>query len=343
MKDVIVSGIQPTGELHLGNYLGAVRQYLNLQNDKQKKCFFFIADYHSLTENYEPKEKPAQVLGLAKDLLALGLDPKKCTFFVQSHVPKVTELAWIFNTLTPISFLEKMTQYKDKAGRQAENINAGLFNYPVLMAADILLYHGTQVPVGEDQVQHLELARDVARFFNNRFGEYFKAPMPILTETPRVMSLTESVKKMSKSLGPRSYIALRDEPEVIAKKIAGVPTEATGKLPYKTKEEFLANVKDGEREQGFLSVYNLLELLKIFSTEPRAKYYIEHQPIKYGALKQEVAAAISTNFADFRKKRRALDSKDALVQRVLAAGAIKARTVAHKTIKEVKERIGLTF
>lgn len=330
MKDIIVSGIQPTGELHLGNYLGAARQYLDLQNDKSKKCFFFIADYHSLTENYDAKAKPGQILNLAKDLLALGLHPKKCVLFVQSAVPAVTELAWIFNTLTPISFLEKMTQYKDKAARQAQNINAGLFDYPVLMAADVLLYHASAVPVGEDQVQHLELARDIARFFNHRFGDYFSDPKPLLTKVPRLMSLTDPTKKMSKSLGPRSYIALTDSPETIAQKIAGVPTESTGKLPPR---------ENAGRE--FAGAFYLLDLLEIFGGKERVLYYISHQPIRYGLLKKELALAIAAHFEEFRRRRAALNGKDAFVKKLLAVGAKEAKKVAAATMKKVRQRVGL--
>jgi len=330
MKEIIVSGIQPSGELHLGNYLGAVRQYLDLQNDKSRKCFFFIADYHSLTENYEPVAKPGQILGLAKDLLALGLDPKKCVLFVQSAVPAVTELAWIFNTLTPISFLEKMTQYKDKAARQAQNINAGLFDYPVLMAADILLYHASVVPVGEDQVQHLELARDVARFFNNRFGEYFSDPKPLLAKVPRLMSLTDPTKKMSKSLGPKSYIAIGDEPETIAQKIAGVPTEPSGKLPPR---------ENAGRE--FAGAFYLLDLLEIFGGKERVAHYINNQPVKYAELKKELGMAIAAHFEEFRRRRAALEGKDAFVKKILAAGAGEAKKIAAKTMVEVRRKIGL--
>jgi len=337
MKDIIVSGIQPTGELHLGNYLGAVRQYLDLQNDKSKKCFFFIADYHSLTESYEPAAKPAQILNLAKDLLALGLDPKKCALFIQSAVPEVTELAWIFNTLTPISFLEKMTQYKDKSARQAQNINAGLFDYPVLMAADILLYHGTMVPVGEDQVQHLELARDVARFFNNRFGEYFSDPKPLLAKVPRLMSLTDPTKKMSKSLGPKSYIALGDSPEVIAQKIAGVPTESTGRIPPISKSPPFTKGDEG----GFLGAYNLLEFLEIFGGKNRAESYLKNQPVKYSELKKDAAKAIAAHFAEFRKARAALEKEDAKVKKILAAGAKEAKKIAAETMAEVRKMVGL--
>ena len=174
-KPVIVSGIQPTGLLHIGNYLGALKNWVDLQNSGKYDCFFFLADYHSITENYSPAEKKEQIFNLVCDYLASGLDPKKSTIFVQSQIPECTELAWIFNTLTPIGELERMTQFKDKSNKQVKNINAGLLTYPILQAADILIYHGEFVPVGQDQVQHLELAHDTVKWFNNKYAtEYFK-------------------------------------------------------------------------------------------------------------------------------------------------------------------------
>jgi len=242
-KEIILSGIQPTGRLHIGNYLGSLRNFVELQ--KKHEGYFMIADYHSITESYEPKNKLNQIYNLAADFLAAGLDPKKSTIFVQSHVPEHTELAWIFNTLTPIGYLERMTQYKDKASRQKENINLGLFDYPVLQAADILLYHATAVPVGQDQDQHLELTRQIVRFFNNKFGPTFLEPKTLHTETPKVMSLLSPDKKMSKSLGDNHCIDIDDEPDMIAKKLSKAVTD-TG---------------DGSG----LGAKNLLDLVKIFS------------------------------------------------------------------------------
>src|SRR3989344_7752421 len=191
-KPVVVSGIQPSGPLHIGNYLWALKNWVKIQNSGQYDCFFFIADYHSLTESYNPSEKREQIFNLAVDYLSSGLDPKKCTIFVQSQVPACTELAWIFNTLTPISELERMTQFKDKASRQVKNINLGLFDYPVLQAADILLYHGSLVPVGQDQIQHVELTRDIARRFNQKYQkEYFPLSQPLLMPLAKIMSLQE--------------------------------------------------------------------------------------------------------------------------------------------------------
>ncbi|HNW09688.1 MAG TPA: tryptophan--tRNA ligase, partial [bacterium] len=228
-KPIVVSGMQPTGLLHLGNYLGALKNWVDIQNSGQYDCYFFIADYHSITENYNPKEKQEQIFNLLADYLAAGLDPEKSTIFVQSQTPACAELAWIFNTVTPISELERMTQFKDKAKNQALNINMGLFDYPVLQAADILIYHGQFVPVGQDQIQHIELTRDIARWFNKKYQtEYFPEAKPLLTPTPKLMSLLEPEKKMSKSFGDKHWIGIDEQPEAIDRKIAKAVTTPAG-------------------------------------------------------------------------------------------------------------------
>lgn len=193
MKERIVSGIQPTGELHIGNYLGALKDFVKLQDEFE--CYFFIADLHSLTEEFSPSEKRKQILDTLKTFLAVGIDPEKAIIFIQSHIPAHTELAWIFQTLTPLGELERMTQYKDKAARQKHNINAGLFAYPVLQAADILLYHPQYVPVGSDQMQHLEMTNLIARKFNHKFGQTFKEIKPYFNKPSRIMSLTDPEKR----------------------------------------------------------------------------------------------------------------------------------------------------
>lgn len=321
MKKTILSGYQPSGQVHLGNYLGSLANFLALQ--EKYECFFFIADYHSISENYEPKEKQRQILDTTRAFLAAGLSPQKCTMYVQSHIPEVFELAWIFNCLTPISYLERMTQYKDKARQQRENINAGLFNYPVLQAADILLYKGDAVPVGEDQVQHVELTRQIARFFNSRFGQYFEMPEALLTKTSRVMSLNDPAKKMSKSLGEKSYIALTDTPEIIKQKVMSAITATSGGLQS-------AGVK------------NLFLLLKAFS-DPKVFMRFEKEEkegkIKYSDLKLQLAKDIAYYFADFRKKYKEISDDE--VKKILAAGETKARPIAQKTLREVKQKMGL--
>ncbi len=216
---IVFSGIQPTGDIHIGNYLGAIKQWKKLQEDDNFSRLFFIVDYHSLTANpVSAKEKRNQIEQLAVDLLAVGLDPEKSILAIQSHIPEVLELAWIFNCLTPMGELERMTQFKDKSKRQDMVSNAGLFTYPILQAADILLYQAEMVPVGEDQLQHLELARETARRFNRRYGEFFKEPKQRISRVPKLMSLNNPLKKMSKS-DLNSYIGIFDEPDDIRKKI----------------------------------------------------------------------------------------------------------------------------
>ena len=319
-QTTILSGIQPTGRLHLGNYLGSLRNFLELQ--KTSRCFFMVADYHSLTENYNPKEKRDQILDLLKSFLAIGLDPKRSTIFIQSHVPEHFELAWIFNTITPVGYLERMTQYKDKAGRQQQNINIGLFDYPVLQAADILMYHATAVPVGQDQDQHLELTREIARLFNNRFGNTFVEPKTLHTQTPRVMSLLEPDKKMSKSLGDPHCLYLDDDPDTIAKKISRAVTDAG----------------DGTSR----GANNLLELLSYFSqpaTLQRFSADQKNKTLKYAELKKTLADDIARYFAEFRKKKAAIS--DAAAEKIAHAGAKTARAVAQKTMAEVRKKIGV--
>ncbi len=344
-KQVVFSGAQPTGRLHLGNYVGAVRNWVRLQNEGYK-CYFFIADYHSLSGDYDPAEKRRQILDLAADLIALGIDPKKSTLFVQSHVQEHTELGWVFNTVTPVSFLERMTQFKDKAGHQNQNINMGLFDYPVLQAADILMYKAEWVPVGQDQVQHVELTRDIGRFFNNKFGEYFPETKAMLTDVPKLRSITDPLKKMSKSLGDKTYIGLTDSPDVICEKLKRAVTETTGIISM-TEEELEHAMQthpeghDDERLRGLAGVWNLLTLLRIFGSQEEADRVRATQPIRYGDLKKLVATRIADHFADFRKKREALAKNPEKVQRILAAGAKKAQKVAKATMKDVRKKIGV--
>ncbi|MBU1180283.1 tryptophan--tRNA ligase [Patescibacteria group bacterium] len=326
---IIYSGIQPTGTLHIGNYFGALKNFVALQS--KNKCYFSIVDLHSLATTFNPKEKYKQIMSLAMDYLAIGLDPKKCTIFVQSHVPEVTELAWIFNCITPIKELERMTQFKDKALRQKKNVNMGLFDYPVLQAADILLFKGSIVPVGQDQVQHIELTRDIAKSFNAKFGNTFPLPEPLLTETPKIMSLTEPLKKMSKSMGERSYISLADEPAVIKKKIAKAVTEATGKL----------DVKKATTDPGMRGAYNLLELLRLFGNQKQYEKFKKKKKIKYSELKEVVSDEIASHFELFREHRKVLEKNPEKVKKILEDGAKKARADALATMGEVRKRVGI--
>ncbi len=324
-KQIIFSGVQPTGNLHLGNYLGAVKNWVELQNSGKYDCYFFIADYHSLTGGMTPEERHESTYNLAAEIIAAGVDPDKSTLFVQSSVPLVAELTWIFNTVTPIAELERMTQFKDKSTQQAKNINTGLFTYPILQAADILLYHGELVPVGQDQVQHVELTRDVARWFNNRYKKYFPETKPLLTKIPKVMSLLEPNKKMSKSKGENHAINLSDDPETIEKKIKKAVT-ASG---------------SGESAPG---VENLLLLLREFGEEKVYKQFVKAEKngnIRYGDLKKEVSESLANYFADFRKKRSQLLANKKSLQKIMDKGGKKANKVAEKTMKDVRKIIGI--
>lgn len=324
-KPVIFSGIQPTGNLHIGNYLGAVKNWLELQNSGAYDCFFFIADLHSLTGKDTPAERREKTIALAAEILALGIDPQKSTFFVQSHVSEHTELAWIFNCVTPVAELYRMTQFKDKSAAQEKNINAGLLTYPILQAADILLYHGNLVPVGKDQEQHTELTRSIATWFNNKYGDYFPLTKCLLTDIPKVMSLLEPEKKMSKSLGTGHVIELREELADITKKLkrAVTATEGGGSAP---------------------GVQNLLLLLKQFGAPETQTQFVlaeKNGTIRYGDLKQALARAIADYFTDFRARRQELLKHPDQIETLLAVGAGKASVVARHTMETVRKMIGI--
>ena len=324
-KPIILSAIQPTGNLHIGNYLGAVKNWVDLQNSDKYQSYIMIADLHSLTGDMSADDRRVQITKTAIELIAAGIDPEKTTLFVQSHVSAHTELGWVFNTVTPMAELERMTQYKDKSARQAQNINAGLFTYPTLMAADILLYHATHVPVGEDQIQHVELTRDIAKKFNKKYSDYFPETKAILTETPRVKSLLDPTSKMSKSKGMGHVIELADEPAVIEKKLkkAVTATEGGGDSP---------------------GVENLLLLLQNFSNTDDHKKFIAAEKdgsIRYGDLKAAVAAGISEHFASFRERRKKLLANHNEIADILIDGAEKANVVATKTMEDVRKLVGI--
>ncbi len=323
-KPVVLSGIQPTGTLHIGNYFGAVKNYVALQDHYE--CFYSIVDYHAITVEHDPEELRKNTIEMARDLLACGLDPQKCTLFVQSQVPEHTELAWILSAVTSYGDLQRMTQFKEK-GETQEFVSCGLFTYPVLQAADILIYKASKVPVGEDQIQHIELARRIARRFNSRFGELFPEPDALLTEAPRIMSPADPTRKMSKSLGPKHYIALTEPEESIREKIKtavtdiGPRTDATEKSP---------------------GVANLFLLLKL--TAPKEVYEqfeadYAKGTLKYEPLKRAVADYLIKTLEPIRARRAQL--KESEVREVLYEGAKRARAVARKTLEEARERIGV--
>jgi len=328
MKPVLVSGIQPTGKLHIGNYLGALKNFVDLQNSGKYRCYFFIVDLHSITEPFDPKEKRAQILDLAADYLAAGIDPKKSIIFLQSLIPAHSELAWIFDTITPMGELERMTQFKDKSNRQASNINAGLFGYPVLMAADILLYDAAFVPVGDDQLQHLELTRTIARKFNSRFGETFRIPKELLTKTPRVMSLKDPAKKMSKSQ-PEGCLFLDDSPKELAEKIARAVTDSGSEIVY-----------DPGKKPG---IANLLEIYGSLTHMEPTLVAEEFGGKKYSQLKMSLAEVFADYFADFRSRKKALLANPKKLVSVLHAGSASADRIAKKKMADVKKRVGIAL
>ncbi len=322
-KEIIVSGMRATGKLHIGNYLGALRQFLEIQEDKNKNCYFFIADLHALTTPFKPDELKNNELEIVSEYLAAGIDPKKSAFFLQSHVQEHTELAWIFNCITPLPELERMTQFKDKSATHKTNINAGLLTYPTLMAADILLYKANGVPVGEDQVQHVELSRIVARKFNNAFGNTFPEPKTYERKPLRIQSLKNPEKKMSKTADEPLYIS--DNQEEVKRKIKKAVTGS-----------------DGHGSNA--GVDNLMSLLAHFGTIQEVAYFtdgIRDNSIRFSELKEVVTKNISEYFKDFREKKNEFLSKPDVLAEILAEGAKKARRTANETMLEVKEKIGL--
>ncbi|MBI5421298.1 MAG: tryptophan--tRNA ligase [Parcubacteria group bacterium] len=366
---IIVSGIQPSGELHIGNYLGAIKNLIALQNEEQNSLFLFVADYHSLSGDPVTADiKRAQIEQLIIDLVSLGIDPEKTTLFIQSHVPEVTELAWILNTLTPMGELERMTQFKDKSTHQKENINVGLFDYPVLQAADILIYDTSSVPVGEDQLQHLELTRTLARKFNSRYGDMFKEPQALLSPTPRVMSLTDPIHKMSKSHGSNSYIGVFDEPSITEEKVKSAVSADNSlfeKIIYSHSEvsaeeslEIIPSEKgrqNPEIETLIAGVKNLLTLYREFAPEQFKKLLapepvegqtiIDPQSLRYGEIKKNLGETINNHFAPAREARKEItlqqaQGKQQLLDQIIKNG-IAARAIAQKTLQEVKTKIGL--
>jgi len=336
----IFSGIQPSGTLHIGNYLGAIKNWVKLQQDND--CVFCIVDLHAITVAYDAKKMPQRIFELAVDLLACGIDPvkeatpsngvspKKSILFVQSDIKEHAELGWILSTITPLAELERMTQYKDKSGQHKENINAGLLCYPALMAADILLYQTQGVPVGLDQKQHVELTRTIARKFNNTFGETFVIPKPLIYNTgARVMSLTDPTKKMSKSAGPDSYIALIDEPEIIAKKLAKAVTDPARK-----------RITDkGHPEK--CNIFTLHQLF--FPAEQISQIDKDCRHAKMGCIdcKKILAENIAQELAPFRAKRRELLASPQIVKDILANGTGQAQSQAGPMIYKVKQAMGL--
>jgi len=329
MKTVF-SGIQPTGELHLGNYLGAVRNWVALQD--QYRCVFCIVDYHALTQDYDTKEMAKRVTEMVIDLIALGIDPDRSLLFLQSMVPEHTELAWVLTNVTGFGDLERMTQFKDKAETQPENINAGLFQYPVLQAADIMLYKAELVPVGQDQVQHIELARRIARSFNHRFGKVFPECDPLLTNLPKLLGL-DGKKKMSKSLGNHIPLAVFAEGPAADKQLRKLLGRAVTDEKRVTRED-----------PGNPDDCNIGTIHKALSSEADLAWvYQGCTTAGIGCVdcKARLADNMKAHFASYAQRRAELYAAPERVTEILEQGATKARAIAQRTMAEVRKKLGL--
>ncbi|OCG29991.1 tryptophan--tRNA ligase [Gilliamella sp. Choc4-2] len=327
-KPIVFSGAQPSGELTLGNYLGALKNWVALQNEYD--CVYCIVNQHAITVRQDPQKLRKATLDTLALYLACGIDPQKSTIFVQSHIPAHTELGWVLNCYTYFGELSRMTQFKDKSSRHSENINAGLFDYPVLMAADILLYQADLVPVGDDQKQHLELTRDIAIRFNALYGDIFTIPKPFIAKVgARVMSLQEPTKKMSKSDENRNnVIGLLENPKDIEKKIKRAMTDSdeppTVRYDLKTKA----------------GVSNLLDILTGITGKPITELEKEFEGKMYGHLKTEVATQIIDMLTTLQTKYHQYRDDENYLLSIMQEGAQKARSKAEPTLKKVYDAIG---
>jgi tryptophanyl-tRNA synthetase len=321
----VFSGIQPTGAKHLGNYIGAIRQYVATQEEGD--AFFCIVDLHSITTAYEPEELRESTISLAALLFAAGLDPDRCTLFVQSHVTAHAEAAWLLSSVASFGELRRMTQFKEKAEGQ-EFVNSGLFTYPVLMAGDILLYQTDIVPIGDDQRQHLELTRNVAERFNSRFGQTFAVPEAVFPEVgARIMDLQEPEKKMSTTGGTQQgTVFVLDPPDVIRKKLKTAVTDSGTDVRYSPDD------KPG--------ISNLIEVMAVARGEAIADVESRYDGQGYGQFKGDVGEAVIELFAPIRERYEELRSDEAELQRLLAKGADKAREASTPTLEAIYERMG---
>ena len=317
--------MQPTGNLHIGNYLGALKNWVRIQNDYE--CIFCIVDLHAVTLYQDPAAMRAKIAEVAALYLAAGIDPKTCSLMVQSTVPAHAELAWMLTCVTPVGWLERMTQYKMKAGKQ-ESVGDGLLQYPVLMAADILLYQAGIVPVGEDQAQHLELTRDIAQRFNSLYGETFVVPGTSLPAVgARVMGLDDPEQKMSKSAtGTNHAVALLDPPDKIRKTIMRATTDSNPSVDF-------ANAGPG--------VVNLLSIYQAFSGDSNEAMQNRFTGMRYGDLKKQVAEMVVSHLEPFQARYRQIISEPGYLAGILKAGAERVAPIANDTVRLTKERMGL--
>jgi tryptophanyl-tRNA synthetase len=324
MKQRVLSGIQPSGTLHIGNYHGAIKNWVDMLDEFD--CYFCIVDYHAMTIPYEPQKMQKHIFDAACVNMACGLDPKRCVLFVQSQVVQHTELAWIFNCITPIGEAMRMTQFKEKSDQHKQHINLGLLTYPILQAADILLYRARYVPVGEDQVQHIELSRDIARKFNNTFGDYFPEPSARLTQAARIKGL-DGQQKMSKSLN--NHIAITDGPDELWQKLRGAFTDPARKR---------------KSDPGNPDICNIFSLHKIYSP-PQEVLEIDKgcRAANWGCVdcKKKLAERINEQNAPIIERHKNLTADPEGVHKILKEGADKARALAMETMEQVHKLTGL--
>ena len=324
-KKIIFSGIQPSGTLTLGNYIGALRNFKLLEDEYQ--CIYCVVDMHAITVRQDPAALRRRCLELAAIYIASGLDPKKNIIYCQSHVSGHAELAWILNCFTYMGELQRMTQFKDKAAKHADNINAGLFTYPTLMAADILLYQADLVPIGADQKQHLELTRDIAQRFNGVYGDVFTVPDGYFGKVgSRIMSLQEPTRKMSKSDPEDTYIALLDPPDVIRRKIKRAVTDSDAEIRF-----------DPENKPG---VSNLLSIIAALSGQTVEEAANELSGLGYGKLKERVSECVIETLSPLQNEHKRLMADKGYVQSVLDENAQIANRMAMKTLRKVQRKVG---
>lgn len=330
-RQTIFSGIQPSGELSVGNYIGSLRNWVGLQNDYN--CIYCVVNEHAITVRQDPKLLLQRSYDTLAIFLAAGVDPEKSTIFLQSHVPAHCQLSWVLNCYTQVGELTRMTQYKDKSKRYADNVTAGLFDYPVLMAADILLYQANLVPVGDDQKQHIEITRDIATRFNNIYGETFELPEGYFPKAgARVMSLQDPLKKMSKSDdNPNNVIRILEDPKSILKKLKRAVTDSDNPpvIAY-----------DWEKKPG---VSNLLELLSA-STNKSVEELVEHYKGQmYGTFKSEVGEAVVEMLRPIQEEYQRLRADEGYLNEIFAKGAVNASAVAQKTLDDVYRKVGFAL
>ncbi len=325
-KKRVFSGSRPSGRLNIGNYLGAIKGYISLQSNSDYDCIYSVVDLHGITTPFDPKKYPEMVRGIILDYLGAGIDPKKCHLMVQSQVPEHVELSYLLGTIFPVSKLEDLPTYKEKKVQNPKYVNMGLLYYPVLMAADILLYKADTVPVGRDQLPHIEVTREFARKFNQMFGKTFPEPQALLMEGAYVPSL-KGEGKMSKSI-EGSYILLTDDLQTIRKRLADAPTD-TGK---------------GKKVPETGGVANLLTLVKLFEGDEVYGGYAEqylHEGIRYDRLKDNLAVAIYNELAPIQERRKYYEDNYSLVEDILEEGKEYCSKIAQETLLEVKEKMGL--